>query len=52
VLSPHGGEGAQATGGFDVTDKTNNDHLEKEMLAIGSNAKRAELFVQVVYRRP
>lgn len=27
VLSPDGGEGSQATGGFDVTDQTNNDHL-------------------------
>lgn len=53
VLSPHGGKGAQAAGGFDVTNETNNDHLdEKKMLAIGSNAKRAELFVLVVYRRP
>lgn len=53
VLSPHGGEGAQAAGGFDVTNETNNDHLdEKKMLAIGSDAKRAELFVLVVYRRP
>lgn len=28
VLGPHGGEGAQATGSLDVTDKTNNDHLK------------------------
>lgn len=27
VLSPDGGEGSQATGGFDVTNQTNNDHL-------------------------
>jgi hypothetical protein len=27
VLSPDGSEGSQATGGFDVTDQTNNDHL-------------------------
>lgn len=29
VLSPHGGEGAQAAGSFDVTNETNNDHLDE-----------------------
>lgn len=53
VLSPDGGERSETTGSLDVTDKTNNDHLEKKkMLAIGTVAKRAALFVLVVYRRP
>ena len=26
VLSPHGGEGAQTTGGLDVADQTNDDN--------------------------
>lgn len=37
MLGPDGGERAQAAGGLDVSDKTNNDHLEKtQMLAIGT----------------
>ena len=37
VLSPHGGEGAETTGSLNITNKTNNDHLEKtQMLAIGT----------------
>lgn len=30
VLGPDGGEGAETTGGFDVADDTDGDHLEKE----------------------
>lgn len=51
MLSPHGGERAQTAGSLDVAHKTNNNHLKIKMLAIGSFAKRAGLFVLVGYRR-
>jgi hypothetical protein len=49
MLGPNGGEGSQTTGGLDVANKTNNDHLSQDV-SHRHRAKRAALFVQVGYQ--
>lgn len=49
MLGPNGGEGSQASGGLDVANQTNNDHLKD--VSHRHIAKRAALLVQEGYQR-